>query len=74
MENFYREEDIKSNFVQGEFWKSKLSEIEPGKFYIPLFMFYDDIEVGNTLGSHSGAHKVGAVYFTVPPFPTHVTE
>lgn len=29
---------------------------------LPIFLFFDDYEVGNALGSHSGIHKLGAVY------------
>lgn len=32
-------------------------------------MYYDDVEVGNPLGSHSGIHKMGCIYYTIPAFP-----
>lgn len=73
-EKFYAENDIIHNFVQGDFWKEKLREFPPNKFYIPLFMFYDDIEVGNTLGSHAGSNKIGAIYFSIPSFPSSVSS
>lgn len=66
--------DIISNFVQGDFWRRKLSNSDPNKFYVPLFMFFDDIEVGNPLGSHAGKNKLGAVYFTIPGFPTYISS
>jgi len=37
-----------------------------GKTVLPLFMYFDDFESGNVLGSHSGIHKVGAVYVSIP--------
>lgn len=64
--------DIISNFVQGCFWRNKLENLDPNKFIVPLFMFFDDIEVGNPLGSHAGANKLGVVYFSIPGFPTHI--
>lgn len=39
---------------------------------IPFCLYYDEVEVGNPLGSHKGYHKVGAVYFSLRCFPTHV--
>lgn len=66
------EKDIISDFTQGDFWKEKSKEFDSDKFVVPLFMFYDDIEVGNALGSDSGANKLGAVYFTIPSFPSHI--
>lgn len=38
---------------------------------MPIFLFFDDYEVGNPLGSHSGIHKLGAVYVSIPCLPPH---
>lgn len=35
----------------------------------PLLIYFDDFEVGNPLGSHSGINKLGAVYASVPLIP-----
>lgn len=32
-------------------------------------IYYDDFEVGNPLGSHSGINKLGGVYFSLPCLP-----
>lgn len=34
-------------------------------------MYFDDYESGNVLGSHSGIHKLGAVYVAVPCIPSY---
>jgi len=34
-------------------------------------MFFDDYESGNVLGSHSGIHKLGAVYVSIPCIPPY---
>lgn len=34
-------------------------------------MFFDDFEIGNALGSHSGIHKLGGVYVSVPCLPPY---
>lgn len=37
-------------------------------------MYFDDFECGNVLGSHSGVHKLGAVYVSIPCIPQHRTS
>ncbi|KAF0713678.1 SAM domain-containing protein, partial [Aphis craccivora] len=64
---------VLGNFVQGTFWQSKIKKFE-GKTVLPLFSYFDDFESGNVLGSHSGVHKVGAVYVSVPCIPLHRTS
>lgn len=59
-----------TNFVQGELWLEKT--IGYNGTVIPLFVYFDDFEAGNPLGSHSGIHKVGAVYTSIPCFPPEV--
>ena len=36
---------------------------------LPMFMYFDDFETGDPLGSHSGTHKLGAVYINIAAFP-----
>jgi len=54
-----------SNFVQGQLWKSQVSYFG-NKTVFPIFIYFDDYETGNALGSHSGKNKLGAVYFSLP--------
>lgn len=56
------------NFIQGSFWQSRLRE-RSNKTVIPFFIFFDDYETGNVLGSRSGQHKLGAVYASIPCLP-----
>lgn len=58
------------NFIQGTFWVKRMENSE-GKLIFPLFMFFDDYESGNVLGSHCGIHKLGAVYVSVGCIPAH---
>lgn len=58
-----------SNFMQGTLWKSIRSTFSKESFVIPLFMYFDDYEAGNPLGSHSGINKLGAVYISFPCIP-----
>lgn len=62
---------ILMNFIQGSLWQNKTKEHDKNQMVLPIFLFIDDYEVGNPLGSHSGIHKLGAVYLTVPCIPIH---
>lgn len=54
-----------TNFIQGELWKSKV-QLYPGKILIPFFLYMDDFEINNPLGSHSGVHSICNVYYSFP--------
>ena len=54
------------NIVQTDLWKKKS---KPDKITFPLTLYFDEIEVGNALGSHSGVHKLGMVYASLPILP-----
>lgn len=56
------------NFIQGSFWINA-SKHFGNKLVFPLFLYFDDYETGNVLGSHSGIHKLGAVYVSVGCIP-----
>lgn len=62
-----------SNYIQGSLWKEQ--KIKFGdKVVFPLFMFYDDYESNNPLGSHRGIAKCGAVYLSVPCLPPEISS
>lgn len=39
------------------------------KYFVKIQLFYDDFETVNPLGSKAGAHKLGAIYFTIENLP-----
>lgn len=53
------EHNVYSNIVQGLLWNSKT--FDTSELVFPLLIYFDEFEVGNPLGSHSGIHKLGAV-------------
>lgn len=59
---------IISNFIQGDLWKS-LSLNDDDKTVYPLFLYFDDYENNNPLGSHKGISKCGAFYISIPCLP-----
>lgn len=61
-------ENVISNFIQGELWTDASSN-DGDKTFLPLFLYYDDYENNNPLGSHRGVAKCGAVYASIPCLP-----
>lgn len=57
-----------SNFIQGSLWKDMTAKFQ-NKIVMPLFLFFDDYENNNPLGSHKGVAKCGAVYLSIPCLP-----
>lgn len=67
--NLLTQRKVLTNFIQGNYWQSKLNEFE-GKTVFPIFLYFDEYETGNALGSHSGVNKLGAVYISLASMPT----
>lgn len=66
-------EGLVMNFVQCQFWKDKIKNLEnTDTLLLPLFVYFDDFEPLNPLGSHSGDYKIGAVYLKIPCLPPHL--
>jgi len=56
-----------SNIMQTEFWKLKTSG--SNEITLPLFLYEDDFECGNPLGSHTTLYKMSVIYFSLPCLP-----
>lgn len=69
-----KETYLMTNIIQGELWLKKYAAKFANELVLPLFVFYDDIEVGNALGSHAGKNKFGAVYTTIGTLPPHISS
>lgn len=70
MENLMNDTSGKiSNYIQGKAWKEKLTQLEPNKQYIPLFLYNDDFEPDNALGAHKGKNSQCAFYLSCPVIP-----
>lgn len=59
------------NFVQGELWQELLTHFE-GETVFPIDINFDDYELNNSQGSHSGDHELGACYLSIPCLPPHM--
>lgn len=54
-----------SNFIHGLLWREKQkSFVESGKIVIPYFLYIDDAEINNPLGSH--CDPVSFLYYSFP--------
>lgn len=57
-----------SNIVQSKLWKNITSRFQ-NKLVLPIYLYSDDFEIGNPLGSHKGIYKVCGIYFTLGCLP-----
>lgn len=69
MENIYADTNY-TNFIQGPLWEKK-RQMYPGKTVIPYFLYADDLELNNPLGSHATTHSVCNFYYSFPCFPKY---
>lgn len=64
------QKDVYVNFVHGSLWKDQIARFDKTDgIVLPLVVYYDDVETGNALGSHSGENEVGVVNATCPCLP-----
>lgn len=62
--------DVLNNVIQGSLLKgSSVYNTQNQVMKLPLFVYFDDYEVGNPLGSRAGVNKLGAVYVSIPCIP-----
>lgn len=64
------------NYIQSSHWKKIRSKYPMSEniFYLPMYIFSDDFEPNNALGSHSGIHKICGVYVKFACLPDHMTS
>ncbi|KAJ8684609.1 hypothetical protein QAD02_020402 [Eretmocerus hayati] len=61
-----------SNIVQGKLRKEKYAPLDDDGELYPILITIDGAEPGNTLGSHAGNQKFGAVFASLPCLPPHL--
>lgn len=57
--------NVLSNFVQGKLWGKKVTQFEE-KIVFPYFIYIDDFEINNPLGSHDTYQTIAATYYSFP--------
>lgn len=58
-----------SSIFNTSLWKSLTSKYDKNRIILPLYIYFDDFETGNPLGTHASVHKLGAMYFTLGGIP-----
>lgn len=56
------------DFLGSFLWRN-ISKNYGNSIVIPIFLFYDDFEINNPLGSHASIHKLGVVYILLAGIP-----
>ncbi|KAK0134446.1 hypothetical protein N1851_029941 [Merluccius polli] len=81
LQSVFKQSSIIDMFTSVQSSSNLYSDLRDGAYFMkhPLFskdipslqiqLFYDDFEPCNPLGSKKGAHKLGAIYFTLRNFP-----
>lgn len=65
MEKISNNSHLNSNFIQNPLWKEKSkSLVAAGKIAIPYFLYIDDAEINNPLGSH--CNPISFLYYSFP--------
>lgn len=60
MNDLMGENQVLTNFDQGTIWKKIVNSIKTG-IALPLLLYFDDLETGDSQGSHAGKNAVGTV-------------
>jgi len=68
-----KDTNIVFNYIQSESWREKIEKY-PNKTLFPFLLYFDKFETNNPLGSHRGVQKLGAVYISMPSFPTELAS
>ena len=74
LEKLSKPSDIITNVLQAQLWTQKYSKKFIKDVVLPLYVFYDDLEVGNALGSHAGKNKFGAIYVSIACLPPSISS
>ncbi|XP_066589332.1 uncharacterized protein [Prorops nasuta] len=74
MDTLKHETEIVTNIIQGSLWKVKYAQQFANDIVFPLYLFYDELEVGNALGSHAGKNKFGAIYASIACLPRCISS
>lgn len=66
--------NIVTNLMQARLWQRKYANEKVDGILLPLFLYYDDFECGNPLGSHVGVNKFGALYASIGCLPPEISS
>ena len=64
---------IVSNIIQAKFWTENFAQKIKKQYILPLYIYSDEIEVGNALGAHAGINKFTVVYASIATLPPNIS-
>ena len=70
--SLFEEVNVISNMMQGELSSRKYKDTRENVF--PIFLFFDQFESRNPLGSHAGEEKLGGVYVSLACLPPKLSS
>ena len=65
---------IITNIIQADLWQTKYANSFVNDIVLPLYVYFDEIEVGNPLGIHAGTNKFGVVNFSIACLLPHMAS
>lgn len=68
------ETNIITNISRADLWQSKYFQKFKKDIVLPLYVFFDELEVGNPLGSHKVVNKFSAVYVSITTLPPRLAS
>ena len=76
MKDLSDEKTIVNNVIQGKLWQEKyaIRDLAEDEYLMPFFLYEDDFDIGNCIGSHAGSQKFGGVYASLPGFPPELSS
>ena len=75
-----KEKKIISNIIQAEFWQKNfiqsgwVNQMENLMIIFPFFIFHDDLQVGNALGSHASVQSFSTIYAFIGCLPPELAS
>ena len=59
-----------SNIMQGRLWQRKYAHLK--ELTLLVFIYYDDFDLGNAMGSHAGEQELEGLYLCLQFLPPHL--
>lgn len=66
--------EVISNITQGALWQREYCPKFGSDIVLPFYIYYDELECGNALGSSAGKNKFGAVYAQLTCLPPEIAS
>ena len=72
MRSLINEKNVISNIIQADWWKRNFEHLTE-KIILPFYIYFDDFQTKNVLGSHPEKNKFGGVYGQIGCLPPELS-